>query len=229
MAATLGNPAVVQHDDLVSALDGGQPVRHRHHGDTAVQRGQRLLHPRFRLAVDVGGGLVQQQDARCAGQRPGHCDQLFLAHRQARTALAQRGGTALRQAADHRAGAGGVRCGLHLRGAQRPAHGDVVVGAGGQQKRLLRHQAHGADHLGVGQAVDVMAVKTQRAGRCRVKAQQQRQQRTFATAGVAHDADKLAGRDVQVQPVQHRPAGLVAKVQVVDLDMAGADGGADGG
>ena len=229
MAAALGNVAMLQHDDVVGFANRRQPVGDRHQRDAAAQRCQRLLHLGLGLAVDVGGGLVEQQDGRCAGQRTGHRDQLFLAHRQPGAALAQRRVVALRQPADEVVGMGGAGSGLDRGGVHRPAHRDVLARAGREQERLLRHQADRAPEVRVGEPFDGLTVDQQRAGRCRVEAQQQRQQRALAAAGVADDADELPGFDLQVQPVQHRSTGLVAKAQVAYRNPAFADSAADRG
>ena len=225
MPAVFGDVAVVEHDDLVGLANGGQAVRDGQHRDLAAQGFQRLLHLTLGLGVDVGGGLVEQQDARRAGQGPGHRDQLLLAHRQPRPAFAQRRVVALRQAADEAVGMGGAGGGLDAGRTELATHVNVVAGVGGQQKGFLRHQAHRLSEGVVAQVLHRLAVDVQRARGRRVKAQQQRQERAFAAAGVAHDAHELTGRDVQVQPVQYRVAGLVGKVQIAHRDSPRADAG----
>jgi hypothetical protein len=64
------------------------------------------------------GGLVEQQDAGLARQGAGDRDELLLAHRQARAALAEPGVVALFEAADEAVGAGGPGGGLDLRIAE---------------------------------------------------------------------------------------------------------------
>ena len=119
--------------------------------------------------------------------------------------------------------------GLDLRVGQRPAHGNVLARRGRQQERLLRHHADALAEVVLGDRLDRRAVDADRAGRGRIEAQQQRQQRALAAAGVADDAMEAARIDPQVQPVQHRAAGLVGEVQVLDGDGAAGHVAAVGG
>ena len=52
------------------------------------RRAQTLLHQQLGEGVDVGGGLVQDQDARVGQQRAGEGDELALAHAEVAAALA---------------------------------------------------------------------------------------------------------------------------------------------
>ena len=52
------------------------------------QAAQALLDAALGVQVDVGGGLVEHEDARVGDQRAGEGDQLALAGRQLRAALA---------------------------------------------------------------------------------------------------------------------------------------------
>ena len=124
---------------------------------------------------------------------------------------------------------GGAGSGFDLGIAQRPAHRDVVAHVGGEQKRLLRHQADGGAKVVVADVGNGQAVDAQRARRRGVEAQQQRQQGAFAAAGGADDADELARRYRQAQVVQHHGPGRVGKVQALDRDRAGADPAGAGG
>ncbi len=71
MGAPLDDAAVLEHEQQVSGADRGQPVRD-HDRRTPIQRlGERLLHRRLGGGVQVGGGLVQDDDPRARQQRPG--------------------------------------------------------------------------------------------------------------------------------------------------------------
>ena len=52
---------------------------------------ERVLDQRLGDRVDVGGGLVQDQDARVGQHGAGDADQLALAHRQVDPAFQDRG------------------------------------------------------------------------------------------------------------------------------------------
>ena len=104
--------------------------------------------------------------------------------------------------------------------AELAAHGDVLARRRRQQERLLRHHADARAEVLLADGLDRRAVDADRARRRRIEAQQQRQQRGLAAAGVADDAVETAGGDLQVQPVQDGMAGLVREIQPLDRDGA---------
>ena len=54
--------AILQHDDPVGAADGGEAVGDDEAGAAFEQGFQRLLNLTFGVRVDVGGGLVEDED-----------------------------------------------------------------------------------------------------------------------------------------------------------------------
>src|SRR5471030_409486 len=214
----LGDAAVVEHDDAVGLAYRRQAVGDGDDGDAAAQLVERGLHDLLGGAVDVRRGLVEQQDARRPGQRAGDGDQLLLAGRQARAAFAQLRVVAVFQRGDEVVRVGGARRRFDLRLRQAAPHVDVLARRGGQQEGVLRHQAELGAELLVGDGVQRHAVDGDAAVARRIKAQQQRQQRRLAAAGVADDAVEGARRYRQRQIVQHRLAFDVGEVEVLDGD-----------
>ena len=76
MGTGLPDLPLVHHNDLIRVLDGGQPVRHHNRGAACHQLFQSVLYPLLRLGINIGGGLVQNEDSRIKGQRPGEGEQL---------------------------------------------------------------------------------------------------------------------------------------------------------
>ena len=93
----LDDPAVVEHDDPVGEAGRLQPVRDHDGGAPAGDRAHRRGDPRLGAEVEVGGGLVQQQDRRVDEFGAGEREQLPLSGRQRRAALAQLVPVAARQ------------------------------------------------------------------------------------------------------------------------------------
>ena len=62
--AALDDHALVEHDDLVGADDGGEPVRDHQRGAVLRHQLERILDFPLGVAVERGGGLVEQQDRR---------------------------------------------------------------------------------------------------------------------------------------------------------------------
>jgi len=79
MTAALGNRALVEHDDLVGADNGGEPVRDHKRGAPARYPLQRILDFLLGMAVERGCRLVQNQDRRRFQDGAGNGDALLLA------------------------------------------------------------------------------------------------------------------------------------------------------
>src|SRR5579875_1280894 len=78
----------LQHHDEIGPFDGGEAVRDDQRGAVAQESPQPLLHQQLGKGVDVGGGLVQDQDAWVGQQRPRERDELALPHTEIVAALA---------------------------------------------------------------------------------------------------------------------------------------------
>ena len=71
VGAAFGDPAVVEHDDLVGSGDGVQSMRDHQHRALLGQPVKCLLHKVFRLGVGERGGLVEDQHAGVGQDRAG--------------------------------------------------------------------------------------------------------------------------------------------------------------
>ena len=96
--AGLHDPTAVDHQDLVGAADGGQPVRDHQRRPSLQRGGQRPLHRDLGLAVQVGGRLVEDDDGRRLEQHPRDGQPLLLAAGEPVPAVADHGVQALRHA-----------------------------------------------------------------------------------------------------------------------------------
>src|SRR4051812_4257506 len=76
MGALLDDPAVLEHDDLARALDRREAVGDDDRGAAGQEAAQAGLDPRLGVDVDVGGRLVQDEDARVGDERAGEGDEL---------------------------------------------------------------------------------------------------------------------------------------------------------
>ena len=62
MGATLGDHALVEHDNLVGRHDGGKPVRDHQSGPVARHLIEGILDVAFGVAVERRRGFVEHQD-----------------------------------------------------------------------------------------------------------------------------------------------------------------------
>ena len=97
--AALDDRPLSEHEDLVGADDGGEPVRDHQRGAVLRHAVERVLDVLLGVAVERGGRLVEQQDRRRFEDRARDGDALLLAAGKLQAALADLGLVALRRAA----------------------------------------------------------------------------------------------------------------------------------
>ena len=101
------------------------------------------------------------------------------------------------------------------------AEGDVVADRAREQEALLGHDPELAPQAVGLELAQVVAVDQQPAALRVVEARDQLRQRRLAGAGLADQGDRLAGRDVQVDPLE-RPARLRLERELVGGGVAAA-------
>ena len=163
MVAFLDDPAVLEDDDAVGVLDGGEAVRD-HDGRAAVQHDvEAFLDLRLGERIDAGGGLVEDDDGRVLHQHAREGDQLALAHRQRLAVLADLGvADPFGQGLDPVAAADLVarRAGPRPSAGVGPRIADVVGDRAGEQERRLRHDAELPPIAWQVERADVAAVRS---------------------------------------------------------------------
>src|SRR5436309_7466953 len=128
--AALDDAAVLDHQDLVGAPDGREPVGDDEGGAVLHQVGEARLDERLGLGVEARGGLVEDQDARVGQDGAGDGDALALPAREPHAALADDGVEPLRETVgelvDVRDVTGLAELGI---GGIRAREGDVLADA----------------------------------------------------------------------------------------------------
>ena len=101
MGSLFHDPAMVHDQNAVGPPDGGQAMGN--HDARAVRQSSLngLFDKHFRFRVDIGGSLVQHQDAGVSGKHPGKSEELFLTRREVHGALADFGFEPLGKPPDH--------------------------------------------------------------------------------------------------------------------------------
>src|SRR5947208_2028758 len=98
VTAFLSDPRLVHNDDSIHILDGRQPMGDHKCGSAHCELRKRRLDRAFRLRVERGSGLVQDQDGRVLEEHPSDREALFLSAGQFYATLADDGIEAVRQA-----------------------------------------------------------------------------------------------------------------------------------
>src|SRR6185503_11780312 len=219
---------------LVEILDGvrmlGRPPVVRHHDDRLAELHVELLEERQhfgrRLAVEVAGRLVGDDQLRIGDEGARDCHALLLAAGELRGVVfravgepdqAQRRGDVLAPLAPGERG----ECERQLHVLERGQHRHQVV--------ELEHEADrgGAPvgEVGLGQHGDVDAIDEDRASIGLVDAGEQVEQRRLARARRSHQAEEVAALHVERETVQHRHDLSAAPVRLgnaAHLDERGA-------
>ena len=91
-------------EELVGAADRREPVGDDDRGPALERRLERPLHGRLGLRVEMGGGLVEDDDVRRLEEEAGEGDALLLAAREPVAAVADDGVEPVGQRLDERAG-----------------------------------------------------------------------------------------------------------------------------
>ena len=230
MAALLDDLAAVDHDDPIGAACGREPVRDEQRGATAGDQAHRPLHPGLGTEVEVGGGLVEQQDRRVDEQRAREADELALPGRQRASALRDRLQVAAGELGDELVRADFTRRLLDL-GVARvgSAVRDVVADGSREEERLLGHVPEPAAVRAQVELGDRRAVDQDLPAGDVVEARDELDDRRLPGAGLADQRNRLAGLDREVDAVHDLDAGVrVAEVHVVELDLTRDTTGLDG-
>jgi hypothetical protein len=203
VGALLGDAAVLEHDDAPGLADRREAVGDHDRGAPGEQAAQAGFDAALGVQVDVGGGLVEDQDARVGDQRAGERDQLALAGGELRAALADLGVVAVRQLGDELLGADrrGGGADLLVLGVGA-AEGDVLAHGAREQERLLRHDPHLRAQRVAGDLAQVVPVDEHAPAGGVVEAGDELGHRRLARAGGAHERDVSPGRDVQVDVLE---------------------------
>ena len=196
---------LLQHDDAVEIAQRRKPVRDRDHGAAAHQPAERLADRFLGFAVERGGRLVEQQDRRILQERARDGDALALAAGQFHAAVADHGRQPFRQGLDEIAARRDRRAQHLVVGRLRPAVADVLQDRAMKQRNVLRHHGDRCAQAFLRDPRDILAVDHDAALLHIVEPLQQREQRRFAAAGLADQADALAGLEPQAE-LARKPA-----------------------
>ena len=228
MPTFFNQPAVVQHQNAVGFLHGGQPVGDDQGGAPAHGGLQRGLHHAFAFGIKRAGGFVEQEQRRVFQHGPGDGDALALTARQAHAALAQKGVVVIRQRHDELVRKRRMRCRSDfIVAGVGAAVADVLERAGREHHRVLRHDADAPPQRLQVHLVGGHAVERDAAGLRVVKAQQQLKHRALAGTAGADDGDGFARRNLEREITERclqRTRGVV-KGQRLQRDGAAGLGG----
>ena len=184
------------------------------------QRVERLLDQDLAGAVDVRGRLVEDQDPRVGEQRARDRDQLPLAGREARAALADDVVEPALEPGRDPVDADRVRGGGDLLvGRLGAPEADVVRDRAAEQERVLEDDPELAPDRPQLHVAEIDAVDAHRALERVVEARDQLRGRRLAAAGLADERDAASRGHVDRDAVDDRLV-AVGEDDVVELEVA---------
>ena len=213
---------MLEDDDQVGVADRREPVRDHEGGAAGEQPPERLLDLALGADVDRRGRLVEDQDPGVGEQRPREGDELTLAEREPRPALAELRLVAVLELEDEAVGADRLRRRGDLRRWRvRSRERDVLGDGAAEEEPFLRHDPELTAERVLRDVAEIVAVDRDPALGRVVEAREELRDRRLAGACLADERDRRARRDVEVEPVQHlRELRPVPEADALEADVA---------
>ncbi len=212
---------MVEHDDPVGVLDGGEAVGNHDRGAVGQDDIEAFLNLGLGERIDTGGCLVEDHDRGVLDQDARQGDELALPHREGTAVFTDNGLQPFRERCDPVTFAnchGGrqylVIAGIGLRVA------DVVgYGAGKEEWRLgnnaqllaIFRQIERPDRATIDQQITILKL---------VEARDQLAERGLASAGVSDDGQCLSARNRQIEVIEHLRAIGIGEGEIAEFDFA---------
>ena len=212
--------AAFEHGDAVGERDRRRPVGDHERRAALHHLGEGSADLVLLGRVDGRGGVVEDEHGRVGEDRAGDRDPLPLAAREREAALAEHRLVAVGQVVHERGRAGqlgGAADVLVVR--VRPPEADVLAHALAEQERLLEDERDRAADVGDAQLAQVVTVEQHAALLGVVQTSEEAGDGALARAGGADEGERLARRDVQVEPVEHEAVALVAEADAIEPDV----------
>ena len=217
--------SVVDHVDSIGVSRGRYAVGDQQRGLRAAQALEPTQYSVFRLSVDAGEAVVEEQNLGVADQAAGERGALLLAPRKRYATLSHDGAQSFGKVADGRLQAGGfdrVPDGFVL--PFGVVVGQVFAQRGREQERILGDQGDDFPQLAYGEVADVVAIQEHAAlGRVE-QANGGFQDRGLARADPSQECDGLPRAHMQVDVADRRPgcAGMpIGELAELDASLDG--------
>ena len=220
MGAALDDLPVLEHQNLVGALDGGQSVGNDERGAAAAQGPQPVLDHRLAFTVEAGSRLVEDQEPRVRQNRPGDGDTLALPARQLDAPLADDRIVAVRKLLDELVAVRDAADLLDLGAGGVPARktdirGDRPV----EQEVLLQHDPQLPPVVSELQRRQIPPVHQDPAFLRPVERHHQADQRALPGPARPDQRGRRAGRRRQRDVAQHLHSFGVGERHMLELDI----------
>ena len=221
MRAARDDAPAAEHEDEVGVGDGGDALGDEHLRGVRIAFAQGRAQRRVGAVVERAGGIVEHEDVRMPAERAGDHHALLLPAGEVVAAHVQLGLKALLVADDEAVRLRVARCLHDLLVGERAPEADVL-GDGVLKERVgLERDAEVRAQRGVVHRAHILPEQAHRARIRVVKAHQQADERRFAGARLAEDAQRLPAAQREVDVGERFLAGAA----VAEGDVLKGDGG----
>jgi len=198
VGSAFDDPTVIDDGDLVGVADRGQAVGDDDRRPSLQGDRQRILYRRLGAGVEMGGGLVEHDDAGIFEEQSSDGDALLLAARHAVPAVADDGVEPGGEAFDHRPDLGGSQRRLQLAvGGVGPGVAEVGAQRVVEQVDVLGDDADRRPHVGQRAVAQVDAAEADGPGGRVVQARDEPGDRRLPGSGRADQRQRPARLDPQ--------------------------------
>src|ERR1700694_491865 len=217
MGARFDHLPLVQNDDAIGALDGGEAVGDDDRCPASHQLEQGGLNDAFRLWIDARGRFVEdQEDVRLEGESAGEGEQLLLAGGDIASTLVQDIVVSAPEPVDEGVGVDGGCSPLDPVRRYGLAQADVVTDGPRENKRVLEDDADPPTNLAPIEATNILSTQLNDTLLDVVETDQDTDQRRFPGAGRPNDGDLLTWSNLERDVLQDPVLALIRKPDVVE-------------
>ncbi|KAH0442305.1 P-loop containing nucleoside triphosphate hydrolase protein, partial [Aureobasidium melanogenum] len=223
MRALFDHAAMLHHENPVRVHHGGKPMRDHDRRAALCEACQFGLDRAFGARVERRRRLVENDNARVFQNGASNRDALTLTPRQAHATFADAGVVMIRQPLDELVQLCGTR-GAHdirTRGGGPPVR-NVVGNRLVEQHGVLRHDADGFAQALLRHLAQILAVDPDGATVGLIEPEQELHNGRLARPAAADHGQRLARIGMEIDIAQDRPRRVVAKVHVLEVDLADA-------
>ena len=218
--AGLDDAALLEHDDLIGAPDGGEAVGNHEHRAALHEALERELDFAFGDGIDAGSGFVEDDEGRVLQERPGDGDALLFALAEADAFFADISIELLGQGGDEIPGAGlpqGARD--FVLGGVFPGEKQVVTHGAFEEERVLRDMTDSGAQLGQRDIADIDAIEPEGAVAYIVAAHGEVGDGRFTGASMTDESGHLVRFDSEAESLEHRGTAGVGEADALEVHL----------
>src|SRR5262249_7361272 len=221
MRPALDDLALVKHDNLVNADDSGESMPNHQCGPVARHALKRILNFFFRMTVQRGSRLIENQNRRPFENCTCDCHALFFATGQFKPALPDLGFITLWRNTNKWIDLGKPRRLLYFGVSRFPAAiTDIVTNRMVEQNSILQHDAARLAQRFLRHHRNVLPIDQDAPAQEIIEAKQQSRNRRLARAGRPYHSNRLSGWNLKADALHDTTGWIIGEANVLKADVS---------